>query len=113
MRRSPNTLFLPVRGLKYGRARLLLQYANAGQQAVHYFVLPPFKAHVDGFGAFQASKAWLEPADTGGEDPFGRSHSVMPWDRDRKKHVLHDPRYASHFFLGLGQPLHSVCILTP
>lgn len=66
----------------------MLQYAEAGQQTVHYFVLPPFKSHVDGFGSFQASKAWLDEP-----DPFGRTSSVMPWDRESKKHVLHDPRW--------------------
>ena len=64
--------------------------STEGSIVWHYFVLPPFKAHVDRFGVFMANKAWLGPDQ--GVDPFGRTHSVMPWDRDLQKHVMQDPR---------------------
>ena len=56
--------------------------------AVHYMVLPPLHGLLEGFGRFQASVAWYN--DT--SDPFGRGQSVMPWDAEAGRHVLHDPR---------------------
>ncbi len=58
-------------------------------QTVQMYVLPPFRLHLDTFGAFQASTAWLPESS---RDPFGRGASVMPWDRESKAHVLDDPR---------------------
>ena len=83
---------LPLQGVTPGRARLTLAFGDGSSLPVHYFVLPPFRAHVAKFGAFQASTAWLSP-DGRTEDPFGRSRSVMPWDRAAGRHVLQDPRW--------------------
>ncbi|CAL8460615.1 g144 [Coccomyxa elongata] len=88
---------LPVKGLLYGRCRLEVLFNESSSLAVHYFVLPPLRAHVDKFGAFLASRAWLGPDQ--GIDPFGRTHSVMPWDRDLQQHVMQDPRA---FVVGLS-----------
>lgn len=81
---------LPVKGLLYGRCRLEVLFNDSSSLAVHYFVLPPLRAHVDKFGAFLASRAWLGPDK--GIDPFGRTHSVMPWDRNLQQHIMQDPR---------------------
>ena len=67
-----------------------LAFTDESQLAVHYFVLPNLQQHVAAFGAFQAGRAYLGPKE--GKDPFGRTHSVMPWDREEHKHVLQDPR---------------------
>ena len=90
----PGQLALPIRGQRYGRARLTLTFDDDRQsQAVaHYFVLPPMQEHVQCFGAFQASKAWFQAGPYNETDPFGRAPSVMPWDREAERHVLHDPR---------------------
>lgn len=85
----------PIRGLTYGRARLVLQYNDSrkSKAAVHYFVLPPMQTHVQRFGVFQASRAFFGAKAAEGADPFGRAPSIMPWDRERQQHVLQDPRY--------------------
>jgi hypothetical protein len=83
---------LPLRGVTPGRVRITLGFSDGTTLPVHYFVLPPFRAHVARFGTFAASTAWLSPGADGTEDPFGRSHSVMPWDRGAGKHVMQDPR---------------------
>ncbi|EIE25381.1 hypothetical protein COCSUDRAFT_61600 [Coccomyxa subellipsoidea C-169] len=88
---------VPLKGLHHGRCRVDLQFSDGSSLAVHYFVLPPFKAHVDNFGAFLADWAWLGSEQ--GVDPFGRTHSVMPWDRDVQTHVMQDPRA---FVVGLS-----------
>ena len=80
----------------YGRVRVLITFSDGTSAACHYFVLPPFKQQVSRLGAFLADTAWL-PRDY--VDPFGRSASVMPWDRSPCSpdgtpcgHVLNDAR---------------------
>lgn len=85
---------VPLEGIVYGRARLALRFCDNSSLAVHYFVLPPLRAHVAKFGAFLADVAWLGDDEHDGTDPFGRSRSVMPWDRQSHRHVLQDPRWA-------------------
>ena len=65
-------------------------FSDGSQLAVHYFVIPELRAHVAAFGDFQAHVAYFGPKQGG--DPFGRTHSVMPWDRAEQRHVLQDPR---------------------
>ena len=78
-----------------GRARLTVAYSDKTSSTVHYLVVPPFASQVTKLGAHFADVAWL-PRDF--PDPFGRSASVMPWDRslcdDGKPcgHVLNDAR---------------------
>ena len=67
-----------------------ITFMDGSQLAVHYFVIPELRAHVAAFGDFQARTAYFGPEQGG--DPFGRAHSVMPWDRETQQHVLQDPR---------------------
>ena len=67
-----------------------ITFLNGSQLAVHYFVIPELHAHVAAFGDFQAKVAYFDPGERG--DPFGRTDSVMPWDREDEQHVLQDPR---------------------
>ena len=67
-----------------------ITFMDGSQLAVHYFVIPELRAHVAAFGDFQARTAYFGPEQGG--DPFGRTHSVMPWDRESQRHVLQDPR---------------------
>lgn len=54
-------------------------------QAVNYYVLAPLRDLIAAYGQHAANTAWL-PRDF--PDPFGRSASVMPWDREDGVHVL-------------------------
>lgn len=67
-----------------------VELLDGSQLAVHYFVIPELRSHVAAFGDFQARVAYFDPKEGG--DPFGRTHSVMPWDREEQRHVLQDPR---------------------
>lgn len=67
-----------------------ITFTDGSQLAVHYFVIPELRQHVAAFGGFLARKAYLGPEE--GRDPFGRTHSVMPWDREDGTQVLQDPR---------------------
>ena len=84
-----------LKGSGRGRVRIIVAYSDNTSSTVHYYVLPPFPDQVENLGRFYADTAWL-PRNF--PDPFGRSASVMPWDRsmcdDGKVcgHVLQDAR---------------------
>jgi hypothetical protein len=48
---------------------------------------------MEAYGAFASKTFFTAP------DPFRRSPSCMPWDRDERTHVLDDPR---NFIVGLS-----------
>jgi len=89
---------IPVAGVSgsRGRARLTLNFSDGSVGSAHYYVLPPLQALSSSYGAFAASTSWL-PRET--VDPFGRSASFMPWDREDGVHVLQDGR---PFVVGLS-----------
>jgi hypothetical protein len=72
-----------------GRARAAVTLADGTTAVAHYHVTPPFAEQVAAAGRHWAEQAWL-PRDY--PDPFGRSASVMPWDREDGVHVLDDSR---------------------
>ena len=85
---------VPVRPAAHGRPRLTLVYSDKSEQVINYRTLPAFDTHIDTYGSFQADTAFFtEP------DPFGRSPSFMPWDRELNKTVLDDKRT---FIVGLS-----------
>jgi len=78
----------------YGSVRARAIFSDGSSATVHYFVLPPLSQQVAALGSHFADVAWL-PRDF--VDPFGRSASVMPWDRSSCGaapcgHVLNDAR---------------------
>ena len=83
-----------VRGLRWGRARVTLTYADGTRQAIHYKVIDPAAQVVDTLGHFLTSEQWFERADT-----FGRSPSVISYDYDEKRQVTEDNRA---WIAGLG-----------
>lgn len=78
-----------VAPLAPGRARVAFRLADGSEAVAHYRVTPPFATQVARAGAHWAHTAWL-PREY--PDPFGRSASVMPWDREDSVHVLDDSR---------------------
>lgn len=77
-----------VAARKLGRARVTLRYAGGRVQTVQYFVTRPAVEQVRNLGAFLFSRQWYENPD----DRFGRSPSVMGYDRERGAIVLFDRR---------------------
>ena len=86
---------LTVKGKQWGRARLLVTYADGLTQAIHYRVIKPAAQAVSDMGHFMTTKQWYDNPD----DPFGRSPSVMNYNRDKDAIVTEDAR-AWHAGLG-------------
>ena len=72
-----------------GRARAAIALADGTTAVAHYHVTPPFSEQVAAAGRHWSEVAWLPRSYP---DPFGRSASVMPWDREDSVHVLDDSR---------------------
>jgi hypothetical protein len=84
-----------LRALKWGRARLVVTYADGTVQAVHYTVIKPASEAVSDLGRFLTTRQWfVDPA-----DPFKRSPSVMSFDREANRIVTEDSRV---WIAGLG-----------
>lgn len=67
-----------VTGTSWGRARLTVDYEDGLSQTIHYTVTDPAQEVVENLGDFLTTRAWFEDED----DPFGRSPSVMTYDRE-------------------------------
>jgi hypothetical protein len=75
---APGWKAYAVRSSGFGRARVTITYADGLEQTIHYYVTKPAREAVSDMGTFLTTKAWFdEPS-----DPFGRSPSVMTYDRD-------------------------------
>ena len=84
-----------VRARRWGRARLVITYADRTVQAIHYLVTDPAPAAVESLGRFLTTQQWFDvPA-----DPFRRSPSVMTYDREENRIVTQDSRV---WIAGLG-----------
>lgn len=84
-----------LQGKQWGRARVVVTYADGLVQAIHYFVTKPAADAVADMGRFLTTKQWfVDPS-----DPFKRSPSVMSYDRDENKIVTQDSRV---WIAGLG-----------
>ena len=84
-----------LHGKAWGRARVVVTYADGSVQVIHYFVIKPEAEAVDDLGRFLTTRQWyVDPA-----DPFKRGPSVMSYDRDENRIVLQDSRV---WIAGLG-----------
>lgn len=84
-----------VRASGFGRARVTVTYAGGLQQTIHYYVTKPAREAVSDMGTFLTTKAWFEDP----SDPFGRSPSVMTYDRDTMSVVT---QWKQAWVAGLG-----------
>lgn len=72
----------------WGRARLTLHHGDGTRQTVHYYLTKPAQEAAHDLGRFLFSRQWYEdPADT-----FGRSPSIMSYDRERDAIVTQEKR---------------------
>jgi len=84
-----------LKGKSWGRARLVVTYADGTAQSINYFVMKPAAQAVADMGNFLTTKQWfVDP-----KDPFHRSPSVMSYDRERNEIVTQDSRV---WIAGLG-----------
>ena len=77
-----------VQGSGWGRVRLTLTYADGTEQTVHYFLTKPAAQAVSDLGSFLTTSAWYVDSN----DYFGRSPSVMTYDRETESVVLQEKR---------------------
>ncbi|USI72232.1 DUF5695 domain-containing protein [Sphingomonas morindae] len=85
---APGWLRYRVTGHGFGRARLLLRYADGRRHAIHYFRTKAATDTVSDLGRFLFTRQWYDRADDG----FGRSPSIMSYDRERDAIVTQDKR---------------------
>jgi hypothetical protein len=84
-----------LRGKTWGRARLTVAYADGLHQSISCVVIKPAAQAVTDMGRFLTTRQWyVDPT-----DPFGRSPSVMSFDRSADKIVTQDSRV---WIAGLG-----------
>ena len=84
-----------LRGKKWGRARLTLNYEDGSTQSISYYVTKPAAQAVADLGNFLFTRQWFDDPN----DPFHRSPSVMSYDREANKIVTQDSRV---WIAGLG-----------
>ncbi|KDQ51114.1 hypothetical protein JAAARDRAFT_211262 [Jaapia argillacea MUCL 33604] len=72
----------------WGRARLTITYADGTIQTVHYYLTKPAVEAISDLGNFLTTSQWFDDP----TDPFGRSPSVISYDREVNDFVRDDPR---------------------
>ena len=77
-----------LRGKKWGRARLVVNYEDGLVQTIGYDVIKPEAEAVADLGNFLFTKQWF----TDTNDPFHRAPSVMTYDRGHDRIVTQDAR---------------------
>lgn len=84
-----------LHGKQWGRARLTVTYADGLRQSINYYIIKPAAETVADMGRFLTTEQWFEDPD----DPFGRSPSVMSYDRVTNSILTQEPRA---WIAGLG-----------
>ncbi len=77
-----------VHGLRWGRARLTVNYKDGTVQTVHYKVIKSQEEVVKDLGNFLTTKQWFDDKD----DPFGRAPSIITYDIEEQKQVTQEQR---------------------
>ena len=72
----------------FGRARLVIEYADDTLQAVHYWIAHSSPTALSQFGNFLTTDQWF----VNDSDPFGRSPSVITYDRAKNDYVDQENR---------------------
>ncbi|KAL4922778.1 hypothetical protein BDW62DRAFT_196782 [Aspergillus aurantiobrunneus] len=72
----------------WGRVRLTIAYGDGVAQTVHYYITDSASEAIGKLGNFFTTAAWFNDS----TDPFGRSPSVITYDRIAGKQVDQDPR---------------------
>jgi hypothetical protein len=77
-----------LRGVRWGRSRVTVTYADGLTQSIHYFVMKPQGEAVADMGSFLLHEQWFDDP----KDPFHRGPSVMTYDREANQIVTQDSR---------------------
>ena len=77
-----------IKGEKWGRARLTIDYEDGLSQTINYKIIDPEKKVIESYGKFLTTEQWFD--DT--TDVFHRAPSVITYDYELKQKVLQDAR---------------------
>lgn len=77
-----------VRGQKWGRARLVIHYADGNSQTVSWFVTRPAVEVVRDLASFITKRQFFDEA----ADPFSRAPGILSFDRDSGRQITQDTR---------------------
>jgi hypothetical protein len=86
---------LKIKPNAWGRVRLSIKYTDGTTQTIHYYLTKSAENVVSDLGNFLFTKQWFENPN----DPFGRSPSIISYDREAEKQVEQDNRA---WIAGLG-----------
>lgn len=84
-----------VKGVNWGRARLMLTYEDGLIQTINYKVIKSEENVIEDFGNFLLTEQWYDNEN----DPFNRGQSVISYDYEKKEQVVQDSRA---WIAGLG-----------
>ena len=84
-----------LRSNGWGRARVTVLYEGGSTQTISYYLIKSSSQAVADLGRFLMTRQWYQDS----ADPFGRSPSVMSYDRETDKIVAQDSRV---WIAGLG-----------
>jgi len=77
-----------LKGRKWGRARLTVNYEDGLTQTISYKVIEPESEVVKSYGHFLTTEQWFDQEN----DPFGRAPSVITYDYEKLEQVRQDRR---------------------
>jgi hypothetical protein len=77
-----------VKGKKWGRARVIINYEDGVCQTISYKIIEPEKEVIASYGKFLTTEQWYDDS----TDLFGRAPSVITYDYEKKEKVLQDSR---------------------
>lgn len=77
-----------VQGIKWGRARLTVNYKNGVRQTINYKVIKSETEVIKDFGHFSTTEQWFDQPDP----IFKRNPSVISYDYETKKQLTQDSR---------------------
>jgi hypothetical protein len=92
---SPKWQAFTISSKGWGRTRLTVKYSDGTSQSIHYYLTKPSTEVVRDLGNFLFTKQWYENP----LDPFGRSPSIMGYDRETNNILEQDQRV---WIAGLG-----------
>jgi hypothetical protein len=77
-----------LRGRQWGRARLVITYADGTVQSIGYRTIKPETQAVADMGHFLFHQQWFDQPN----DPFHRSPSIISYDDEAGRQILQEPR---------------------
>jgi Family of unknown function (DUF5695) len=78
-----NELIVKALGLHQGNVRVQVSYADGRKQTINYYVTDTPRELLERLSKFHVEKQWIDF-----DDPYGRKHSFITYDRENSEMVL-------------------------